>query len=218
MNDLIKPLQAALGIKADGQRGPVTTTAILEAADEGRLMVVKSPGPAHAPKSGLRRIIMHWTVGGPSAGPADLEHYHFVVQQDGLVVRGDRTPEDNINISDGRYAAHTLNCNTGAIGIGLCGMVAAQERPFAKGPYPIKAPQVAVMCSLVAKLCLQYGITVARETALSHAEVQPTLGVAQKGKWDIAWLPGMDGPEDPVAVGDKLRADISAALALMKGD
>ncbi len=27
---------------------------------------------------------------------------------------------------------------------------------------------------------------------LSHAEVQPTLGIRQNAKWDISWLPGMD--------------------------
>jgi N-acetyl-anhydromuramyl-L-alanine amidase AmpD len=165
----------------------------------------------------LKRIIMHWTAGGPAATTLDMEHYHFIVQQDCKVVQGKRKPEDNISTGDGKYAAHTLNCNTGSIGVSLCGMVAAQERPFAKGPYPITQPQIAVMCSLVAKLCHQYGIPVKRETVLSHAEVQPTLGIKQRGKWDIAWLPGMDAAGDPVAVGDKMRADISAALALMKG-
>jgi len=47
---------------------------------------------------------------------------------------------------------------------------------------------------------------------LTHAEVQPTLGVRQRGKWDITWLPGMEAPGDPIDVGDVLRAKISAAL------
>lgn len=37
MNAHIKKLQEDLGLKADGKRGPVTTTAILQAADDGRL-------------------------------------------------------------------------------------------------------------------------------------------------------------------------------------
>lgn len=198
----------------DGLYGP-RMAAALDDAQAARFAPKAAPGPA--PKAGLRRIIMHWTAGGPTASAEDRSHYHFIVQQDGAVVKGDRTPEDNINTSDGRYAAHTLNCNTGSIGVSLCGMVAAQERPFAKGPYPIKQPQVAVMCSLVAKLCRDYGIPVTRETVLSHAEVQPTMGIAQRGKWDIAWLPDMIMASDPITVGDKLRADISAALSLMKG-
>lgn len=64
---------------------------------------------------------------------------------------------------------------------------------------------------LVAALCCRYSIPVTRETVLSHAEVQPTLKVAQKGKWDIAWIPGMAAPGDPVAVGDELRRRIVAA-------
>lgn len=51
-----------------------------------------------------------------------------------------------------------------------------------------------------------------RRTVLSHAEVQPTLGIRQRGKWDIAWLPGMAKPGDPVAVGDRLREQVAAAL------
>lgn len=39
MNPHIADLQKALGLKADGIRGPVTTTAILVAADAGNLMV-----------------------------------------------------------------------------------------------------------------------------------------------------------------------------------
>jgi hypothetical protein len=200
----------------DGLHGPRMASALSD-AQAARFAPKAAPSPAPAPKTGLRRIVMHWTAGGPTASTEDRSHYHFIVQQDGAVVKGDRTPEDNINTADGRYAAHTLNCNTGAIGVSLCGMVAAQERPFAKGPYPIKQTQVAVMCSLVAKLCRDYGIPVTRETVLSHAEVQPTLGIVQRNKWDIAWLPDMIMASDPVTVGDKLRADISAALNLMQG-
>lgn len=217
MNDLIKPLQQALGLKVDGIRGPVTTAEILHAADEGRLSVIAGPAVAPlpvTPKTGLKRIVMHWTAGGPGASALDRQHYHFIVQQDGEVVRGDMTPEDNINTSDGRYAAHTKGCNTGAIGVSICGMAGAQERPFSPGSYPIRQPQVAVMCSLVARLCREYGIPITRQTVLSHAEVQPTLGIAQNGKIDIMWLPGMDDMQNPVSVGDILRSDISKALAI----
>lgn len=162
----------------------------------------------------LQRIIMHWTAGGPNASGLDREHYHFIVQQDGQVVAGKMKPEDNINTADKRYAAHTLNCNTGSIGVALCGMAGAVERPFNAGLHPIKWPQIAVMCSLVAKLCHQYGIPVSRQTVLSHAEVQPTLGIKQKGKIDIMWLPGMTALHDPIGIGDRLRGDIRKALEI----
>lgn len=45
MNTHIKTLQAALGLVQDGKRGPVTTTAILTAADAGRLSVIATPKP-----------------------------------------------------------------------------------------------------------------------------------------------------------------------------
>jgi N-acetyl-anhydromuramyl-L-alanine amidase AmpD len=167
--------------------------------------------------TGLQRIIMHWTAGGRSASGLDKEHYHFIVQQDGAVVSGKFKPEDNISTGDGKYAAHTLNCNTGSIGVALCGMAGATERPFNAGLHPIRWPQIAVMCSLIAKLCHQYGIPVTRQTVLSHAEVQPTLGIKQKGKWDIAWLPGWTAPIDPGGVGDRLRHDILQAYNLQKG-
>lgn len=69
------------------------------------------------------------------------------------------------------------------------------------------------MAALCAELCRQYDIPVSRTTVLTHAEVQPTLGITQRGKWDVTWLPGMSGPGAPVAVGDMLRARVVAELA-----
>jgi hypothetical protein len=111
----------------------------------------------------------------------------------------------------GQYAAHTLNCNTGSIGVAVAAMAGAVERPFNPGKAPITPAQVEGLVKLVRDLCRGYGIPVTRETVLSHAEVQPTLGIKQRGKWDIAWLPGMDAPGDPVKVGDHLRGLIAAA-------
>lgn len=162
--------------------------------------------------SGLHGIVMHWTAGGPSASTLDREHYHFLVQQDGKVVTGIRTPEDNISCADGKYAAHTLSANTGRIGVGLCGMVGAVEFPFTAGRSPITWSQIAIACKLIGDLCKKYQIPVTRQTVLSHAEVQPTLGIKQRGKWDIAWLPGMDRPDNPITIGDRLRADIIKAM------
>ena len=50
MSAAIRRLQADLGLEADGIRGPVTTAAILEAADEGRLRAVaRVPAPVTTP-------------------------------------------------------------------------------------------------------------------------------------------------------------------------
>ncbi len=51
-NELLKPIQRQLGLKDDGIRGPVTTAEILEAADQGRLMVIDAP-PAPTPLAAM---------------------------------------------------------------------------------------------------------------------------------------------------------------------
>lgn len=157
--------------------------------------------------SGLKGIVMHWTAGGPKASRLDLEHYHFVVQQDGSALPGKFKPEANIAPVSGAYAAHTLSANTGRIGVALCGMGGAIEAPFKSGT-GLSWPQINAFCALIAELCRRYQIPVTRLSVLSHAEVQPTLGIRQRGKWDIAWLPGMAKPGNPIDIGDRLRGDI----------
>lgn len=160
----------------------------------------------------MKRIIWHWAVTGYKATPDSRRHYHFIIEGDGKVVTGYKTPEANLSTQDGDYAAHTKDLNTGSIGVALAAMLGAQERPFKAGPCPILPAQVSALAAFTAKLARQYGIPVTRETVLSHAEVQPTLGVQQNGKWDITWLPGMDQPADPVTTGDFLRGLVKAQL------
>ena len=81
------------------------------------------------------------------------------------------------------------------------------------GTEPITALQVDALATLCAKLCAQYEIPVSRYSVLTHAEVQPTLGIRQRWKWDITVLPGMTRPGDPVDVGDRLREMIAAKCA-----
>jgi hypothetical protein len=164
----------------------------------------------------MNRIVIHWTAGGPTANATDKRHYHFIVQGDGTVVVGNHSPAANkliANPQDGNsYAAHTRGLNTGSIGVAFAAMRGAVERPFSPGPSPITDAQVRAMASLVAKLCREYRIPVQRDTVLTHAEVQPTLKIAQRGKWDVTWLPGMGSAGNPVAVGDNLRKHILVAM------
>lgn len=164
----------------------------------------------------MKRIIGHWSAGGYRASALDKKHYHFIVEIDGTVVRGDKPVEANNNTADGDYAAHTLGTNTGAIGVAIAAMAGAVERPFNPGTRPITDAQLRAYVDLCARLCRDYAIPVTRQTVLTHAEVQPTLGIKQKGKWDITWLPGMEKPGDPVAVGDQLRAWILAKVKVME--
>lgn len=165
----------------------------------------------------MKRIIWHWTAGAGKASATDKRHYHFIVESDGTVVAGNHPPEANariVNPNDGStYAAHTRGLNTGSIGIAVAAMRGAKERPFDPGSSPITPAQVKALVKLSAEICHKYKIPVARDTTLSHAEVQPTLGVAQRGKWDISWLPSLPAPGDPVVVGDILRLQVLDAIS-----
>ena len=162
----------------------------------------------------MKRIIMHWTAGTHVVSALDREHYHYIIDGDGAVHAGKHPVSANAGpLKSGAYAAHTLNLNTGSIGVALAAMVGAVERPFNPGRHPITQAQVEALAKLCADLCRDYNIPVSRQTVLTHAEVQPTLGVAQRGKWDITWLPGMTAAGNPVTVGDEIRSLILAELA-----
>lgn len=159
----------------------------------------------------MDRIVWHWSAGGHKANATDKKHYHIIIEGDGKIVRGDHAISDNESTAT-PYAAHTRGLNTGSIGVALAGMRQARERPFSAGPSPLTEAQIEVLVDQTASLCRQYNIPVTRQTVLSHAEVEPTLGVKQRNKWDITWLPGMAKVGDPVAIGDALRAKVEAKL------
>jgi hypothetical protein len=165
----------------------------------------------------LNKIVWHWTGGAKGLNTIEADAYHFIIQWDGKVEAGLDKPEDNIPpLRQGAYAAHTLNLNSNSIGIAVDAMAGAVERPFNKGSNPITEPQVESLVHLTARLCLKYGIPLSRKTTLSHAEVEPTLKVKQRQKWDITWLPGMTKPLDPVIIGDQLRARTAEAIAKLQ--
>ena len=163
-------------------------------------------------KTGMKRIIAHWTGGAGRASALDLEHYHRLTEHDGNIVEGNEAIADNIVTSDGDYAAHTLRLNTASIGVAICGMRDAMEQPFSPGPSPITSDQFDAFCRMIADLALEYGIPVSPETILTHAEVEGTLGVKQRGKWDITRLPWREDIRGARAVGDYTRRRINLML------
>ena len=187
----------------DGRHGTKTATALTAAGG--------IPGLGIHP-SGLHSIVLHWTAGAYGFIELELAHYHLVIGVDGRAVAGHLKPEANADISDGRYAAHTRAANSGRIGVAVDAMAGAVERPFDAGSAPITSAQFAGLCEAVADLCETYSIPVSRWTLLTHAEVERTLGIPQRAKWDITWLPGMDAPGDPVAVGNRIRGEITTIL------
>lgn len=160
----------------------------------------------------MKRIILHWSGGQNRASGLDKKHYHFIVESDGTVVKGNLPVGANAAPIRGEYAAHTLGCNTDSIGVSMAGMLNAVEFPFNPGPQPITEVQWKAAAKLVADLARQYHIPITRETILSHAEVQGTLGIKQRQKWDITRLPWAPGIVGARVCGDIFRGLVSNAL------
>jgi hypothetical protein len=153
--------------------------------------------------SGLTRVHCHWTAGWHKANSADKRAYHRLIEGDGTVLR----------MADPWLPrSHTLNANGGAAGVSMCCMAGAVERPFLWGSAPMTVKQLHAMAEEVARLCIAYDIPVSRWSVLTHAEVQPALGIKQRWKWDCNVLPGMERPGDPIEVGDRIRDIIRAKI------
>jgi hypothetical protein len=192
----------------DGDYGKQTANAILTAlaALSGSAIPIDwlSPVP-------MRRVICHWTAGSYNANSVDISHYHILIEGQGNLIRGVDIAKNSVTLKPG-YAAHTLNTNTGAIGVTLCGMAHAEERPFNPGPFPITLVQWQRMIEVCIELCRFYGIAPDPTTLLTHAEVQSNLNIPQRGKWDIAILPFLTHYDSAKEVGDLLRAQVKEAL------
>lgn len=151
------------------------------------------------------RSITHWTGGPGRATALDRKHYHRIVEFDGTLVDGAQAIEDNITTADGDYAAHTLRLNTGSAGFAMAGMGGAVEDPFDPGPFAIQERQFEAHCALLARWHLEQGIPVTPRSCLTHAEVEGTYGVRQRGKWDLTRLVFKPELRGARAVGDYLR-------------
>lgn len=165
----------------------------------------------------MKRSITHWTAGGGRASSVDLEHYHYLTEFDGNYVKGHEDIKDNMVTSDGDYAAHTLHLNTGSMGLAMCGMRGAKENPFDAGPSPLNEVQFESHCNLVASKHIEYGVPINEKTCLTHAEVEPRLGVKQRGKWDLTRLPFKPGLRGAFEVGDYFRARVKYHASRMNG-
>lgn len=135
----------------------------------------------------LTKIILHWTAGGYYPNKIEKEHYHYLIDKDGLAYEGNHPVTDNLNCNDGNYAAHCGGGNTGAIGIALCGMYGFKsvKEP---GKSFITKKQVETMFHLIAMLMKEHNIPL--ENVMTHAE----FGLANpktssRGKIDISALP-----------------------------
>lgn len=117
----------------------------------------------------------------------DFQHYHYLIDKDGVIHEGKYKPEDNENCSDGRYAAHTGGGNTGSIGIALCGML-GYKSPQNVGDYPLTAKQVEAGFKLCATLIKKYNLQLSNViTHYEFGKLHPESTSA--GKIDITYLP-----------------------------
>ncbi|WP_422050133.1 peptidoglycan-binding domain-containing protein [Shimia sp.] len=203
---------AALGFHPgpiDGLDGRRTQAALREAME--RYAVDHVTGLFHP--SGLHRIHWHWTAGAYGVIAVEHRAYNRLILQDGSAADGLFPIEAQAAYAPGKSASHTKNANSGAIGLAVDAMAGAKERPFDPGSAPLTWDQVHGLVRETADLCEQFWIPVSRASTLSHSEIQPTLGIRQRFKWDINWLPDMDRPGDPIEVGDRLRAMVTEELS-----
>lgn len=160
----------------------------------------------------MNRIIAHHTGGAYTPNGTDLRAYHSVFDGDGGEHQGRFDVLDNApgRISKGNYAAHTWKLNTGSIGRAIAAMGGKSQTwadPFG-GKYPVKPEQVDALVLRLAADAKEHSIPVDRQHVLTHAEVQITLGVTQRNKWDFDYdLRGGAG-RDPVLIGDTLRQEV----------
>ena len=153
----------------------------------------------------MKRIILHWTAGTYQPNSTDYEHYHYLINGDGLVVEGKYKPEDNANCYDGKYAAHTGGGNTCSIGVALCGMFGFVNRET-PGDYPLTKVQCERAFKLIAELSKKYNIHVTKQTVMTHYEFglnNPKTTSA--GKIDITYLPAYPWVR-AADVGDHIRS------------
>jgi hypothetical protein len=162
------------------------------------------------PAARMKRIHLHWTGGGYKANAVDRRSYHVLIEGDGQPVRG--TPSIKLNEAPVKpgYAQHTRNANGGAIGVSMCCMAGARERPFNAGRAPMTRTQWANAVRACAELAARYAIPITPTTVLTHAEVQGNLRIAQAGKWDVVILAFDPTFNTAKKVGDRLRAEVRA--------
>lgn len=189
-------------LTVDGMMGPKTRQAIQEA--------MKIKGVRHEKDlftRGVRGVVWHWTAGAHGIIELERDHYNWLFDRMGNVHDGNHTVQDQVNYDHrtGVGASHTKSMNTGWIGLSVDAMAGAVESPLNWGTNPLTWEGIDAMLDWTMDLCKEYDIPVSPWTTLSHAEVQQTLGVKQRFKWDYKVLPGDTRARDARVIGDILR-------------
>lgn len=156
----------------------------------------------------MNKIILHWTAGTNQPCSTDYEHYHYLINKDGVILKGKFAPEDNLNCNDGKYAQHCGGGNTGAIGVSMCGMYVPKGVNIKETKFPLTRIQCEATFKLIAELCKKYNIKITPQTVLTHYEFgQAHPKTSSYGKIDIVYLHPF--PEiDKKNMGDFIRSKI----------
>lgn len=191
-------------LDVDGMSGPATRAAVK--AVMVRLGLEREKDLFDS--SGLHRINWHWTAGLKVPSSLDKKHYNDLFDYQGNQYDGGARPEHqaNYNWRKGIGVSHTRNCNTGVIGMAVCGMHEAQGWPSVVwGNNPITWEGIDAMLERSAMYSKKFWIPCTPWSMMTHAEVQETMGIQQKNKWDYMILPGDDSVRSARETGDILR-------------
>ncbi len=164
----------------------------------------------------MKRIIIHWTAGRYYPTQFEKQFYHYLIDKDGNIYNGVYSPEDNLDCSDGKYAAHTGGGNTGSIGVAMCAMSGFKSQNQV-GNFPITKIQFESCMNLCASLCIKYGIKVSEQTVMTHYEFGLTHSkTTSAGKIDIINLPPYSwvGKDD---IGSFIRTKIRWYINKLRG-
>lgn len=192
-------------LKVDGMSGPNTRREVLNCRARQKVRKEKDLFD----ESGLHAIIWHWTAGFDMPTEDDLDHYNDVFDKVGNQYDGGARPEHqaNYNWRKGIGVSHTMNANTGRIGMSVAGMHGAEGWPRLDwGKHPITWAGIDAMLERSNMYGKKFWIPNSPWSMLTHAEVQGTLGIKQKNKWDYMVLPGDTKVRPAREVGDILRA------------
>lgn len=137
----------------------------------------------------MKRIIIHWTAGGPVPSSYEKERYHYLIDSRGKVYPGKFKPEANLVCKTGMYAMHTGGGNTGSIGVSMCGMQDFKNKN-SQGNFPLTKIQFEATMKYCAQLAKKYDIKITPDTVLTHYEFgQKHPKTTSYGKIDIIFLP-----------------------------
>lgn len=137
----------------------------------------------------MKKIIIHWTAGGPIPTSYEKQFYHYLLDSVGKIYSGKFKPEDNLICKKGLYAAHCGGGNTGAIGVSMCGMVNFKDKDH-QGSFPLTKMQFEAAMKFCAELAKKYNIPITPDTIMTHYEFgQKNPKTTSAGKPDIDFLP-----------------------------